>query len=128
MGHCAVQRSQGFGMGQHATTGYSLEATYYGPSFQVAEMHSVVETVLYNAHTMVDEQHVDLRFGLMIQPGSQGRRFSEEYVREYVSVVMHGFQQDARIWEHKRWRERPQLCDGDGLIMQLRAWYAQYID
>ena len=128
VGHRAIQRSEGHGMGQHAGTGYRLEATYYGPSFQVTEMHSVVETVLYNTHTMVDEAHVDLRFGLMMQPGSQGERFSEDYVREYVSVVMHGFRQDARIWEHKRWRDRPVLCDGDGPIMQLRAWYAQYFD
>ena len=128
VGHRAIQRSKGHGMGQHATTGYTVEAVYYGPSFQITDMHSVVETVLYNTHTMVDEEHVDLRFGLMMQPGSNGARFSEEYVREYVSVVMHGFRQDARIWEHKRWRERPTLCDGDGPIMQLRQWYAQYFD
>ena len=38
------------------------------------------------------------------------------------------FRQDARIWEHKRWRDKPTLCDGDGPIVQLRAWYAQYFD
>lgn len=127
-GHRAVQRSRGHGMGEHATTDYTLEATYYGPSYQITEMHSVVETILYNTHTMVDEEHVDLRFGLMMQPGSDGGRFTEAYVAGYVDVLMNGFRQDARIWEHKRWRDRPVLCDGDGPIMQLRAWYAQYFD
>ncbi len=126
-GHRAVQRSTGHGMGEHANTHYTLEATYYGPSYQITEMHSVVETVMYNAHTMVDEHTVDLRFGLMMQPGSGDPRFDEAYVEGYVQVLMHGFRQDARIWEHKRWRERPVLCDGDGPILKLRQWYAQYL-
>ena len=51
----AVQRSAGHGMGEHATTQYRLEATYYGPGFQITDMDSVVQTLMYNAHTMVDE-------------------------------------------------------------------------
>lgn len=128
VGHRAIQRSRGHGMGEHATTNYTLEATYHGPSFQITEMHSVVETVMYNAHTMVDEEYVDLRFGLIVQPDSNVGRFTDAYVDGYVEVLMNGFRQDARIWEHKKWRERPVLCDGDGPIMQLRSWYAQYFD
>ena len=127
-GHRAVQRSAGHGMGEHATTQYRLEATYYGPGFQITDMDSVVQTLMYNAHTMVDEEHVDLRFGVMIAPGTAGERFSEAYVDHYVDTLMHGFRQDARIWEHKRYRTQPALCDGDGPIMQLRRWYAQYYD
>ncbi len=127
-GHKAIQRSAGHGLGEHATTHYRLEAVYYGPGFQITEMHSVVETLIYNAHTMIDEDHVELRFGLTIKPTSNGGRFEETYVQHYVDTLMHGFQQDARIWEHKRWRDRPVLCDGDGPIMQLRQWYAQYYE
>ncbi|MFO0694728.1 MAG: Rieske 2Fe-2S domain-containing protein [Polyangiales bacterium] len=126
VGHRAIQRSVGHGMGEHRHTNYRLEATYYGPGFQITEMHSVVETLMYNAHTMVDEDTVDLRFGVMIQPGSNDARFNEAYVSAYVDVLMNGFRQDARIWEHKRWRDRPVLCDGDGPILKLREWYAQY--
>lgn len=126
VGHRAIQHSIGHGMGEHATTGYDLTATYHGPGFQITEMSSVVETRLYNAHTMIDDNLVDLRFGIMFRVGSHQGRFSDAYVADYVDVVMHGFQQDARIWEHKRYRERPVLCDGDGPIAQLRAWYAQF--
>lgn len=126
--HRAIQHSIGHGMGEHATTGYDLTATYHGPGFQITEMNSVVDTRLYNAHTMIDDDTVDLRFGIMFRPGSQAGRFSDAYVDEYVAVVMNGFQQDARIWEHKRYRDRPVLCDGDGPIGALRTWYAQFYD
>jgi 3-ketosteroid 9alpha-monooxygenase subunit A len=125
-GHRAIQRSTGHGMGEHANTTYSLTATYYGPGYQLTEMQSVVDTLLYNTHTMIDEEHVDLRFGVMIRPGSGEPRFTDAYVSAYVDVLMNGFRQDARIWEHKRWRDRPVLCDGDGPIMKLREWYSQY--
>lgn len=127
VGHRAIQRSKGHGMGEHAETNYDLEATYYGPGYQITVMHSVVETLMYNAHTQVDENTVDLRFGVRIKPGAADARFDEAYVSAYVDVLMNGFRQDARIWEHKRWRERPVLCDGDGPILKLRAWYAQYL-
>jgi hypothetical protein len=34
--------------------------------------------------------------------------------------------QDVPIWENKRYRERPILCEGDGPIMQYRKWAAQF--
>jgi 3-ketosteroid 9alpha-monooxygenase subunit A len=37
-----------------------------------------------------------------------------------------GFHQDIAIWENKLFREVPVLCDGDGPIMKLRKWYAQF--
>ena len=125
-GHLAIQRNKGHGTAEHADTAYEVEATYYGPGFQVTEMNSVVETLMYNAHTMVDEEHVDLRFGVMIRPRSNDRRFSDAYVAQYVAVLMNGFRQDVKIWETKRWRDRPILVDGDGPIEQLRAWYSQF--
>lgn len=125
-GHRAIQRAKGHGMGEHETTFYDLEATYYGPGYQITVMHAVVETLMYNTHTQIDEDTIDLRFGVMFKPGSNDPRFDDVYVRHYVDVLMNGFRQDARIWEHKRWRDRPVLCDGDGPIAALREWYAQY--
>jgi phenylpropionate dioxygenase-like ring-hydroxylating dioxygenase large terminal subunit len=34
--------------------------------------------------------------------------------------------QDVPIWENKLFRERPQLCDADGPIMQFRKWAQQF--
>ena len=34
--------------------------------------------------------------------------------------------EDIRIWEHKVYRDRPRICDGDGPIGRLRTWYRQF--
>ena len=34
--------------------------------------------------------------------------------------------QDVPIWENKRYRERPSLCEGDGPIMHFRKWASQF--
>lgn len=126
VGHRAIQRQKGVGLSAKATAEFVIEATYYGPGYQLSEMDSVAPTVMYNAHTMVDEEYVDLRFGVMIQPGESDARSSAAYVKGYVHHLANGFRQDAAIWEHKRWRDRPILCDGDGPIHELREWYAQF--
>ena len=43
-----------------------------------------------------------------------------------VDLVTYPFGQDVAIWEHKVWRDRPTLCDGDGAIGALRRWYRQF--
>lgn len=35
-------------------------------------------------------------------------------------------EQDIPIWEHKRYRDRPSLSEGDGPIMQYRQWARQF--
>jgi len=34
--------------------------------------------------------------------------------------------QDIVIWEHKAYRERPVLCDGDGHFNIYRKWWKQF--
>jgi hypothetical protein len=35
-------------------------------------------------------------------------------------------EQDFAIWENKKFRERPPLCDEDGPIGEFRRWAAQF--
>jgi len=48
------------------------------------------------------------------------------YADAYVKNLQVGFAEDIQIWENKRWRDRPMLCDGDGPIGALRRWYRQF--
>lgn len=53
--------------------------------------------------------------------------WSKQSHREYYAATpIDGFLEDVAIWEHKRYLVRPLLCDGDGPIMKLRRWYAQF--
>jgi 3-ketosteroid 9alpha-monooxygenase subunit A len=121
-GHRATQRSRGHG-GAHPEVTFTSEATYFGPGYQITQLETLgVRSLLLNAHTMLAPDLLDLRFGVMMQR----TRHSLDFARSYVEMLQEGFEQDVRIWEHKVWRDHPVLCDGDGPIMKLRRWYAQF--
>jgi 3-ketosteroid 9alpha-monooxygenase subunit A len=125
-GHIATQRTKGVaypvGGGRDQ---FEIKASYFGPGVQYSWMHGVLEARLLNAHTPIDREHVDLRFGVMLKiMGSEAkmRLFAEKYAEN----LQLGFHQDIAIWESKKYRDVPVLCDGDGPIMKLRQWYAQF--
>jgi 3-ketosteroid 9alpha-monooxygenase subunit A len=127
-GHRAIQRSGGVGAGDSLYPGstYRVEATYHGPGLQITEFESRgVESRLLNAHTMIDADRLHLRIAVMVKSAGSSAR-SERFLDAYVRDLQTGFEQDIAIWTHKRWRDRPVLCDGDGPIMRLRRWYAQF--
>ena len=126
-GHIAVQRTEGTAYPRAGgTDSFKLTATYYGPSYQITEMASdVMPSVLVNCHAPIDERTLHLRFGVMlkkIMSDDKMARFAEMYVKN----LQVGFGEDVQIWEHKLYRERPMLCDGDGAIGKLRKWYRQF--
>jgi 3-ketosteroid 9alpha-monooxygenase subunit A len=43
-----------------------------------------------------------------------------------VAAARDGYFQDVAIWEHKRWRDKPLLVDGDGPIGEIRKWYQSF--
>ena len=124
--HMATQRTRGVaypvGGGRDQ---FEITATYFGPGFQFSWMSGVLEARLINAHTPVDENSLDLRFGVMLKiMGSEAKM--QAFAQGYAENLRLGFHQDIAIWENKRYRDVPVLCDGDGPIMKLRQWYAQF--
>lgn len=127
-GHRAIQRAAGVGSAENRYAGsrYALVATYHGPAYQVTEFESRgLAARLVNAHTPIDAGLLHLRFGVLLSDPGDAER-GARIRRAYVDDLQRGFAQDVAIWEHKVFRERPVLCDGDGPIMKLRAWYAQF--
>jgi 3-ketosteroid 9alpha-monooxygenase subunit A len=127
-GHIAVQRSEGLAHPKGGGTDrFKLTATYYGPAYQISVMDSALPNRLLNCHTPIDEHRLHLRFGVML-PVMGDRARTEGFAERYVDNLTVGFGQDVQIWEHKRWRDRPLLCDGDGAIGKLRRWYRQFYE
>jgi 3-ketosteroid 9alpha-monooxygenase subunit A len=129
--HLAIQRSGGVGAANnpHGAAAFRVVATYHGPGFQLTEFASLGgEARLLNAHTMIDggdRARLHLRFAVMMRDVGDAAR-NERFHAAYVRDLQRGFEQDIAIWTNKRWRDRPILCDGDGPIMRLRRWYAQF--
>jgi len=127
-GHIAIQRNTGVayprGGGKDR---FSLEATYYGPGFQITNMQGYLNAMLVNAHTMVEDNVLDLRFGVSIK-AREGEVVTEEMKDKYIENLTVGFLEDVQIWENKVYRDLPMLCAGDGPIGKLRRWYGQFYD
>ena len=73
------------------------------------------------APTPVDEETVDIRVSYLFREAAETPE-----ARAYLEMMDGQFAQDTRIWEHKVYRERPKLIDGDGPFSELRRWAEQF--
>ncbi len=125
-GHIGVQHNEGiaYPLGGGADP-YVRTATYYGPAYMVTHMKGVMESILINAHTPIEEGKLHLRFAVSLKHGGRIER-TAQFVDQYIDNLRRGYLQDVAIWENKTFQERPILCDGDGDIGTLRRWYRQF--
>jgi 3-ketosteroid 9alpha-monooxygenase subunit A len=125
-GHTATQITRGHGEVDwgEGIRPVKSSATYYGPAYQVTHLAGHLDAVLVNAHTPIDAASLDLFFAVSVRAGASPQ--AEAIARSYIDAIRNGFFEDIAIWEHKRWRDAPLLCEGDGPIGPLRRWYAQF--
>lgn len=102
----------------------TTEATYHGPAVQFTRLGWAYDMVLVNAHVPIDHENLILRFGVVLK--KQGMNESREVILAHVAAARDGYFQDVAIWEHKRWRDRPTLVEGDGPIGEIRKWYRSF--
>jgi hypothetical protein len=98
----------------------------YGPGFGVTRFQGVVETLLMITGIPLepDLHRTTIRFIVRRLPGNEAA--TRGVARAFVAEIARQYAQDIPIWEHKRYLERPQLCDGDGPILALRRYFAQF--
>jgi len=86
----------------------------------------------YFFFTPIDEEHVRIQIALRI---NQDRIKLPQPFRYLVvkliekqnrKILLQNFEQDRPIWENKKFREPPILCEGDGPITHLRQWMKQF--
>jgi 3-ketosteroid 9alpha-monooxygenase subunit A len=113
---------------------YSV-ATYYGPSYMIDYLSSLVngmkvEAYLINCHVPIDQNSFYLNVGLMVKKiPFLDDAMNEQIAQLYAKGNRDGFFQDVHIWKNKRRIDNPLLCEADGPIYQLRRWYEQfYVD
>lgn len=97
----------------------------YGLGCSVTRFSGLCDVVLIAAHTPVDREHVEAHFSFVrpaAEEGSPKARLAAAVVRDIVKQM----NEDIPIWEHKLYRDRPLLCDGDGPIGAFRKWAKQF--
>jgi 3-ketosteroid 9alpha-monooxygenase subunit A len=125
-GHTATQRTTGVARPpQGGVDHFHIDATYFGPAFQISDMKGYLHSRLLLAHTPITERLLDLRFAVSLE--RSGPR-SEQFAEFYAENLRLGFHEDLSIWENKVYRQVPRLCDGDGPVGRLRTWYRQFYE
>ena len=98
---------------------YQRAAARFGLGLGV--LHLADRGVFLSSTTPIDEENVKVRWVFSARK-ADGADAAENLANGLTS----GVSQDLPIWENKRYRERPILCEGDGPIMQYRKWAAQF--
>jgi phenylpropionate dioxygenase-like ring-hydroxylating dioxygenase large terminal subunit len=102
-----------------------IDTDDYGPAFQTVRVHGAVQTLMVNTATPIDEDYTDVSFAYSINT-KDGASPTKGVGAAIVRDLEHQMAQDIVIWEHKKYLQRPMLCDGDGPIATYRRWMQQF--
>ena len=97
----------------------------YGPGFQTVRIKGLIDTLLINTATPIDEEWTDVSFAYSVRAARDPEK--QGLARAIVKDLKQQFEHDLPIWENKAHWTRPVLCDGDGPISTYRKWYRQFV-
>jgi len=95
-----------------------------GPGQTWTRQLGVADLLIIGLPTPIERDRLVLRFACSV-PRAQGES-QERLSRAIIQNAFDQVEQDIPIWEHKRYLERPVLCDGDGPIADYRRWFARF--
>ncbi len=102
-----------------------LVTTDYGPGLQTVDLRGIVDTLMINTSTPIDEEYTDTSFAYTVH--SEG---DEQTARGVGAAIIRDLEkqmnEDIPIWENKAYWTRPVLCDGDGSLGLYRGWMSQF--
>jgi 3-ketosteroid 9alpha-monooxygenase subunit A len=108
------------------------QASYYGPAYMICHMtnegagrsHRSLQLV---SHVPLTPDRFLLRHGVRVEkvPGLSDEQ-NQAIIDEYTLMTQHAFKQDVAIWHNKTRVDNPLLCEEDGPVHLLRAWYQQF--
>ncbi len=103
----------------------NLTTIDHGPGLQLVRMDGLIDTLMINTSTPIDEEWTDVSFAYSVKAANDPEK--EGLARAIVKDLKQQFEHDRPIWENKAHWERPVLCEGDGPISTYRKWYSQFV-
>jgi phenylpropionate dioxygenase-like ring-hydroxylating dioxygenase large terminal subunit len=103
-----------------------VDVNMFGPGFGVTRFQGVVETLLMITGIPLEPglHRTTIRF--IVKKIAGDAEATRGVARAFVAEIARQYAQDIPIWENKRFLPRPLLCDGDGPILELRRYFAQF--
>ena len=84
-----------------------------------------LETYFLTATTPIDDEYVELRLLFLVRDVDRSGALTST-TRAMLDATIRNVERDVPIWEHKVYRERAPLVQGDGPIGVLRKWARQF--
>jgi len=109
----------------------------YGPGLNVLEFtqNGVSATMIsYTQPISAELSQMNMCFRSKAYPdGSMEQAVAKKIIDHMIGAAegeeSAGFESvDFIVWNNKKYRPRPLLCDGDGPVLQFRKWFKQFYD
>lgn len=106
---------------------YSVRTVQSGAGQKLTRISGIIELSLMVIATPIEADEVQLRF-CFTHPKCEPDSPQEKAIQAQIASTcgQRGVEGDLPIWNRKLHRVRPLLCDGDGPILQFRAYFAQF--
>ena len=107
-----------------------LEFHMIEPGFHYVHFPRIVgnlRAVVFSSIVPIDDQRTNHNLAIWVSK-SPVPGLSRLLRRFIVADMMRTYHEDMQIWESKEYLPHPVLCDGDGAIIKLRRWYAQFFE
>lgn len=102
-----------------------LEVNVHGFGFSTSRFTGIVETTVIASVAPIDDELVDVRFSFAVKK-THGADVARGVGKAFSSEIARQLEEDRPVWEHKKFIERPLLCDGDGPIAKFRKWCREF--
>lgn len=103
-----------------------MEAQNWGLGFNFLRYTGMFTTVVAAGLTPIDGETTEFRTGIIGKKDGRSEAETVALLKAYMDDQSLAITQDFEIWEHKAFRPRPVLCDGDGPIADYRRWAKQF--
>ncbi len=96
----------------------SIETKAFGPGYGVVHVQGIVDTIIINEGTPIDDENVEIRFTYLQRKtdDDRQRRIGTAMIRDLI----HQMDQDQVIFEHKTYLTKPLVLREDGPILEYR--------
>ncbi len=95
----------------------------WGPGLSLTRVSGKMAGVSVQTLTPLDDERIEIAHNYWVK---QDETLPREQVEAFYDFYAKDWELDFNLWNHKVFRPRPLLAEGDGDISRYRRWYRQF--